>query len=35
MEIIDQLYKLHRGQNPPDEWKSLHLEKEVLARSSG
>ncbi len=35
MEIIDQLYKLHQGPNPPDEWKSLHLEKEVLARSSG
>jgi hypothetical protein len=33
MEILDKLYGLHRGLNPPEEWTSLHLDKEVLARA--
>ena len=32
MEILDKLYGLHLGPNPPEEWTSLHLDKEVLAR---
>ena len=32
MEIIQKLYSLHSGPNPPEEWTSLHLDKEVLAR---
>ena len=34
MEILDKLYGLHLGPNPPEEWTSLHLDKEVLARAS-
>jgi MFS family permease len=33
MEIINKLYGLHLGPNPPEEWTSLHLDKEVLARA--
>jgi MFS family permease len=38
MEIVHRLYSLHRGPSPPEEWASLHLDKEVVeraARSSG
>jgi MFS family permease len=34
MEILDKLYGLHRGLNPPEEWTSLDLDKEVLARAN-
>jgi hypothetical protein len=33
-EIIDQLHSLHLGPNPPDEWTSLYLDKEVLSKNS-
>jgi hypothetical protein len=33
MEIINKLYGLHLGPNTPEEWTSLHLDKEVLARA--
>jgi len=32
MEIIEKLHSLHRGPDPPEEWTSLHLDKEILAR---
>jgi hypothetical protein len=34
MEIIDKLHSLHLGPNPPQEWTSLRLDKEVLARGA-
>jgi hypothetical protein len=33
MEIIDKLHRLHLGPNPPEEWTSLRLDKEVLSRN--
>jgi hypothetical protein len=33
-ETIDQLHRLHLGPNPPEEWTSLYLDKEVLSRNS-
>ena len=34
MEILNKLYGLHLGPNPPEEWTSLHLDREVLARAN-
>jgi MFS family permease len=33
MEIIEKLYRLNLGPNPPEERISLHLDKEVLVRA--
>jgi len=32
MEIIEKLYSLHLGSNPPEERTALHLDKEIVAR---
>jgi MFS family permease len=34
MDIIDKLYSLHLGPNPPEEYISLRLDKEVLTRAA-
>jgi MFS family permease len=34
MDIIDRLYSLHLGPNPPEEYTSLRLDKEVLTRAA-
>jgi hypothetical protein len=34
METVEKLHCLHRGPNPPEQYTSLRLDKEVLALKS-